>query len=192
MHTTHAQKIAAEVIALYKQKGNADYIGEAISQLEHASQAAQLAIKDGSDDEVILAAFLHDIGHLLDDTPETEQMGGYGVQDHEGLGSAYLLQRGFSNKVAMLVNAHVQAKRYLCAVNQRYYQNLSAASKFTLGYQGGPMTNAEVAAFEQNPLKHLIIKMRTWDEEAKHPNIPLLDLDMLQAKIARHISANTI
>lgn len=190
MIATEAEKIAAGIVALFKEKGKANYSGEKITQLEHASQAAQLAEKDGNDSEVILAAFMHDIGHLLDDAPGAEDMDGFGVVDHEAVGASYLSERGFSPKIAELVKSHVEAKRYLCAVNQRYYNNLSHASKMTLQFQGGPMNEAEVTAFEQNPLKNLIIKMRTWDEEAKYENIPLLDFDSLQARIVNHLTRN--
>ncbi|CAD5203196.1 hypothetical protein [Pseudomonas sp. FEN] len=53
-----------EVFGLYRQFGDADYIGEPVSQLEHMSQAARLALAEGFDDEVVLAAFFHDIGHI--------------------------------------------------------------------------------------------------------------------------------
>jgi phosphonate degradation associated HDIG domain protein len=188
METTQAEKIADEVIAIFAAKGGTDYAGEEITQLEHACQAAQLAEKQGFDDEVILAAFLHDLGHLLDDNEE-DHMDGFGVKDHEGVGAGYLKQKGFSDKIATLVNAHVQAKRYLCFANKRYYDNLSHASKMTLLYQGGPMNEAEAAAFEQNPLKNLIIRMRTWDEEAKVKEVPLPDLKIYRDKIVRHLTA---
>jgi predicted HD phosphohydrolase len=42
----------------------AKIISETVSQLEHMSQSAQLAIEQGYDDEVVLAAFFHDIGHI--------------------------------------------------------------------------------------------------------------------------------
>lgn len=187
MNSERAEKTAAEIISLFKQKGGANYSGEKITQLEHACQAAQLAEKDGNDDEVILAALLHDVGHLLDDEPEAEDMDGYGVKDHEAIGAEYLLKNGFSEKIATLVKSHVEAKRYLCAVNQHYYDNLSYASKMTLHFQGGPMREDELDAFERNPLKNLIIKMRTWDEEAKRENIPLPDLNVYKAKILKHL-----
>ncbi len=183
-------KIAEQIIDLYKKKGGANYSGENITQLEHASQAAQLAEKNGQEEEIILAAFLHDIGHLLDDEPAAENMDGYGVKDHEALGADYLLRLGFSEKIATLVKSHVEAKRYLCAVNTRYYEQLSHASKMTLQFQGGPMKEQEVKAFEQNPLKNLIIKMRTWDEEAKYPNIPIIDLKKMQRMIEHQLNEN--
>ena len=190
MQQQAAEQIANEVITLFKQKGSADYAGEAITQLEHACQAAQLAEKDGQSDEVILAAFLHDVGHLLDEGHEA--MDGYGVKNHEGVAAEYLKQHGFSDRLVTLVNAHVDAKRYLCFANKRYFDNLSEASKITLQFQGGPMGEDEARDFEKNPLKNLIIKMRTWDEEAKLVNVPLPDLQSYKAKIIQHLTAQSL
>ncbi|MBK7149603.1 MAG: HDIG domain-containing protein [Bacteroidetes bacterium] len=190
MNLQSARAISRAVVALYEQKGGANYSGEKVTQLEHASQTAQLAIQDEQTEEVIIAAFLHDIGHLLDDAPEAETMDEFGIKDHEAMGADYLLQHGFSTPLADLVRSHVEAKRYLCAVNKRYYEQLSHASKMTLQHQGGPMNAAEVAAFETKPLKNLIIKMRTWDEEAKHEQIPLIDLTILEEMMTHHLLQN--
>ncbi|MDB5284493.1 MAG: hypothetical protein JWO06_3568 [Bacteroidota bacterium] len=185
MDKSKAEQTAEEVIEIFRKKGGADYAGEEVTQLEHACQAAELAEKQGYEDEVILAAFLHDLGHLLDE--DVEHMDGYGVKDHEGVGADFLLKRGFSEKMAALIKSHVAAKRYLCFANKRYYDNLSHASKMTLGFQGGPMTEEEAKAFESNPLKNLIIKMRTWDEEAKVAGVPVPDLNVYREKIVTHL-----
>lgn len=58
------EQAIAEVFGVYEQHGMADYIGEPVSQIEHMSQTAQQAMAEGFDDEVVLAAFFHDIGHL--------------------------------------------------------------------------------------------------------------------------------
>ena len=188
MQKDEASNTAEEIISIFSTKGGDNYAGEEITQLEHACQAAQLAEKQGYDDEVILAAFLHDLGHLLADD-DVDDMDGFGVKDHEGVGAEFLKQRGFSEKVTTLVKSHVAAKRYLCFTNKRYYDNLSDASKMTLLYQGGPMTEAEANAFEQNPLKNLIIRMRTWDEEAKITEVPVPDLQVYKDKMVQHLTA---
>ena len=188
MESTQVQQTADEIIGLYHRKGNSNYIGEEITQLEHACQSAQFAERDGQDDEVILAAFLHDLGHLLDEEENAEDMNGYGVKDHEAIGAEYLKARGFSDKLTLLIKSHVEAKRYLCAVNKRYYDNLSHASKMTLEFQGGVMSEEEVKTFESNPFKNLIIKMRTWDEAAKEKDVPLPDLEVYRDKIVQLLS----
>jgi len=170
------EKVVEEIFGLYKQHGSENYIGENISQIEHMCQSAQLAETGGFDDEVIMAAFFHDIGHLVEPMVEGKNMGGYGVKDHEKIGADYLRQKGFSEKVACLVESHVQAKRYLTFKDADYYNALSDASKKTLEYQGGKMSEQEAIAFEADPLHPLIIQMRRWDEQAKLENIPLPNL----------------
>jgi predicted HD phosphohydrolase len=114
-------------------------------------------------------------------------MGSYGVMDHEELGAEFLREKGFSKKLARLVESHVEAKRYLTAKDPLYYAQLSDASKKTLEYQGGPMTEDEAAAFEQYPLFPLIIQMRKWDEEAKIEHKPLPDLQHYRQMMLRHL-----
>ena len=177
---TLAQQVVEDVFGLYQQYGTDDYIGEPVSQIEHMSQAAQLALAEGCDDEVVLAAFFHDIGHLC--VNDAQNMGGYGVVSHELEGANYLRRAGFSERLARLVEYHVQAKRYLTLREPGYYDLLSEASIRTLGYQGGVMSEAEAAAFEQDPLCGLSLRMRLWDEQAKQLHAPLIDLQQLKAK----------
>jgi phosphonate degradation associated HDIG domain protein len=182
------EEIVDEVFALYEKFGDADYIGEPVSQTEHMSQAAALAAEEGYDDEVILAAFFHDIGHLCADEHEAESMGGMGNADHEKLGADYLLARGFSPRVANLVNGHVIAKRYLTYKYPEYYNKLSDASKITLEFQGGVMNADEAAEFEKDPDAELIIRLRYWDDMAKEMNIPVDNITQLKTKAVNHLN----
>lgn len=175
-----------EVFKLYELHGNDDYIGESISQIEHASQGAQLAEKEGFDNEVILAAFFHDIGHICAKKDPKNDMGGYGMLRHEKVGANYLRRRGFSERIAKLIENHVEAKRYLCFKHPEYFEKLSEASKATLEFQGGKMREAEAVRFENDPLFTLSIKMREWDETAKEEHVPIVDLEKLKA-ICRQI-----
>lgn len=179
-----------EVFNLFDRFGNADYIGESISQLEHGCQAAQCAEKEGFSEEVILAALFHDIGHLCEMNGEKPQMGGYGVMEHEKLGADFLRERGFSENIAKLVQSHVDAKRYLCFADSEYYGKLSEASKKTLEYQGGVMSKAEAAEFENDPLFRTIIRMRHWDELAKEVGVPLPDMKRYRTLAVEHLRAN--
>jgi len=209
MTTAQAEKITNEIMDLYAGYGGAEYAGEKVSQLEHMVQAAQLAEEQGYDEEVILAALLHDIGHILDadgtdglrsreaakgdgtKSASREEMDGFGIVDHEALGAEFLREKGFSKKIARLVESHVEAKRYLTVKDPAYYNQLSEASKKTLEYQGGPMTVEEAEAFEQYPLFALIIQMRKWDEQAKIQQKPLPDLDHYRQMILRHLTNNS-
>lgn len=181
------EQAIADVFGLYEQHGAADYIGEPVSQIEHMSQAAQLAMAEGFDDEVVLAAFFHDIGHLCGQGGDN--MDGYGVVSHERLGADYLRRAGFSERMAKLVEYHVQAKRYLTFSQPDYYARLSEASRRTLAYQGGVMSADEAQSFEQDPLCAVSLRMRHWDEQAKELNVPVLDLKLLKSKAARLLAA---
>lgn len=171
-----------EIFELYHQHGQADYIGEPVSQIEHMSQSAQLAIEGNYDDEVILAAFFHDIGHICVQATAGQSMAGYGVKSHEKIGADYLRAKGFPERVAKLVENHVQAKRYLTYKYPAYLENLSEASKKTLEFQGGVMSEHEAEAFESDSLFDLSILLRKWDEEAKIMDVPLIGMELLKEK----------
>lgn len=176
-----------ELFDLYAEHGTSLYAGEKISQLEHMCQAAQLAMKEGCDDEVVLAAFMHDIGHLLPVHDEHESMDGYGTIDHEKVGADYLRRVGFSERLCRLIASHVDAKRYLTWKDADYYNRLSEASKRTLDFQGGQMSPEEAARFESDPLFELYIKMRQWDEAAKVEHLPLTDMQVFRKMAAKHL-----
>jgi 2-amino-1-hydroxyethylphosphonate dioxygenase (glycine-forming) len=187
MTTEQATNVADEILDMYKKHGGEEYAGEKITQLEHMAQAAQLAEEQGFDEEVVLAAFLHDIGHICVAAEGDNEMDGFGIVDHEEVGAAFLRKKGFSRKIVRLVESHVEAKRYLTVKDPAYYGQLSEASKKTLEYQGGPMTDEEAAAFEQYPLFSLIIQMRQWDEDAKIEHKPLPELAHFRQKMIHHL-----
>ena len=170
-----AQTIS-ELESLFDQQGNDPYFGEPVSQLEHALQCAGLAERAGADNDTVVAAFLHDIGHLLPEEAGMEFMDGYGTVDHERLGADYLRKHGFSEKVALLIENHVNAKRYLVAKYPEYDARLSDASRKTLEFQGGPMNTDEVIAFEKHPYFKEILAVRRWDEQAKNPEAALVSI----------------
>jgi len=182
------EQVISEVFGLYERFGDSDYIGEPVSQIEHMSQAAQLAMAEGFDDEVVLAAFFHDIGHICAES--AENMGGFGVVSHERLGADYLRRAGFSERIARLVEYHVQAKRYLTLKEPGYYERLSEASRRTLEFQGGVMTAVEADAFEQDPLCEVSLRMRQWDELAKEMSVPVIDLQVLKSKASALLARN--
>ncbi len=179
-----------EVFLLFNKFGNTDYIGEAVSQLEHGCQAAQRAQNEGYSDEVILAALFHDIGHLCEMNGDKPKMDCYGIMEHEKLGADFLRGRGFSENMAKLVQSHVSAKRYLCFKDQEYYGSLSEASKHTLEYQGGAMGKEEASKFEKDPLFKTMIRMRNWDDLAKGVGIPLPDLNIYKKLAKEHLASN--
>ncbi len=170
------------IFHLYAQFGHEEYSGEAVSQMEHMSQAAQLAMQSGADDELILAAFFHDIGHICVTKDKLNDMDGYGIQSHEKQGADFLRSRGFPEKMVRLIENHVNAKRYLTFKNPDYFNCLSEASRITLEHQGGMMNETEAVAFEQDPLFEKSLLLRKWDEQAKEINKPVLDLEIIKSK----------
>lgn len=157
-----------KVFDLYVNYGSNGYIGEKLSQLEHAAQAGMLAEKEGCSDEIILGAFLHDIGHLLIYVnPGMETMNNYGVMNHELIGANYLQDMGFDEIICKLVSGHILTKRYLLTKHPEYYNKLSDASKHTFEFQGGLLSNDEILQFENNPLYIMNLKIREWDDKAK-------------------------
>lgn len=162
------------VINLYKKYGDKGYIGEEITQLQHATQAALLAeeyyfqLPENLRIELVLGAFLHDIGHLLifeDDSLET--MGNVGVKNHEELGALLLEEFGFPDLTCQLVRKHILTKRYLITVKEGYYDKLSEASKKTFEYQGGKLSKEEIQEFEKDKYYDYHLRMRQFDDQAK-------------------------
>jgi len=154
-----------QIMELLETAGQSAYFGEPVTQLEHALQCAQLARDSGGDAEMIIAALLHDIGHLLEDEGVHDEA--VGVIDHDAVGARYLKERGFSDQVAQLVSGHVAAKRYLTRTKPSYFARLSPASVATLELQGGPMTAEEASAFGRDPLLEQKLRLRSWDEQGK-------------------------
>lgn len=185
------QEIRAKVdyiFGLYEKHGAEAYYGEEVSQLEHMCQSAELARAGGYDDEVILAAFFHDIGYLIE-SETRDTMGAYGRVNHEKEAGDFIRKMGFSDKVASIAEQHVNAKRYLTYADPEYYSRLSEASKNTLHYQGGPMTEEEATQFKSQPLFDFYIAMRRWDEAGKEKAMPLPDLSLYKEIAYKHLLA---
>jgi len=180
-------KIIDEIIDLFQQRGDAAYYGEAISQTEHALQAAALAEQQGAPDTLVVAALLHDIGHLLDG--QDEDLADRGLDGrHEEAGYSWLAAH-FGPKVTEPVRLHVAAKRYLCAVDPVYLAGLSPASRLSLSLQGGPLEAEKLTDFESNPLYHDAIRLRRWDDTAKVPGLMVPGLEHYRARLEAVVSA---
>jgi 2-amino-1-hydroxyethylphosphonate dioxygenase (glycine-forming) len=173
---------------LYMNAGHAEYHGEPVSVLEHSVQSAKLAQKAKSKNYVILAAFFHDIGHLLIEN-EADKMAEFGHISHEKIGANKMLELGFSEKIATLILNHVQAKRYLVAKFPKYANKLSEASKETLVMQGGQMERIERETFERNPNFKNSLLLRIWDDQAKIPDQHIPDLSYYYDLAQNHLIA---
>ncbi|NGM18566.1 HD domain-containing protein [Roseomonas stagni] len=155
----------AAIETMLEQRADGTYGLHEITQKQHALQAAMFAEQRGCPEALVVAALLHDVGHLVHDLGENpaEQ----GIDDrHEELGAAWLA-RHFGPEVAEPVRLHVAAKRFLCATEADYFGKLSPDSVLSLSLQGGPMSAEEVAAFRANPQHEAAVVLRRFDEEAK-------------------------
>ena len=157
----------ADVERLFAQHGHIEYSGEGVSQAEHALQAAGLAERAGASDELVTAAFLHDLGHLLNLQGETPTA--RGIDDQHQYFSIPFLRPLFGPAVIEPIRLHVDAKRALCALEPGYHDALSEDSKRSLVLQGGIFMAAEAAAFMEKPHAGDALRVRRWDDAAKVP-----------------------
>lgn len=178
---------AADVLfRLLVHKGSGAYFSEPVTQLEHALQAAACAQEHTDKPHVILAALLHDIGHLLEGGVSND-WDSLGQPNHDKLGSAYLESLGFGTEITRLVENHVKAKRYLVTVDPAYRLSLSEASKQTFVLQGGEMWPDEIRSFEMDPDFDHIIFIRLCDEKAKDPGKQVADLEYYRPMIEHYL-----
>jgi phosphonate degradation associated HDIG domain protein len=162
------------LIRLFKERGDAAYIGEPVSQTEHALQTAWAAERAGADSALIAAALLHDVGHLLHDLPEDCALSG--IDDAHEIRGARWLEQHFGPEVVEPVRLHVPAKRFLCATDPSYHGLLSEASLRSLELQGGPFTADEACRFRGLPHAEAGVALRRFDEQAKIPGLATPDL----------------
>ena len=155
------------IARLYADQGRNHY-GEGVSQIEHALQCASLAEAAGEPDSPVVAALLHDIGHLAADA-EAQSGAAAGTDDRHEVTGAQLLKGLFGEAVRRPIALHVAAKRYLCAVAPGYFEALSDASKESLRFQGGPFDAAAAAAFAQRPGFREAVALRRLDDAGKSP-----------------------
>jgi len=158
------------IFSLLEQCGFNSYDGEPITQLEHALQCAFLALHNNATSYQVIAALLHDIGHLLP-SRELDMQSVWGVVNHGERGSIVLRELGFPESVTEPVRLHVSAKQYLCSVESEYFESLSEASKQTLQLQGGIFSPEECITFKKEPFWEEAVQLRRWDELAKDTNI---------------------
>ena len=147
------------LVELFESTAATGLYGEDVTIAEHMLQTAALAEAATADDAIVVAALLHDIGHLV--------AGDERDQKHAAAGAAFLSNQAFPATVVEPVRLHVAAKRYLVATEPDYADKLSPASVRSLGQQGGPFGSAECEAFLAEPFRDVAIGLRRWDEGAK-------------------------
>jgi phosphonate degradation associated HDIG domain protein len=175
------------LIDILRDRGHAQYDSEAVSQLAHALQCATLAEQHGSSPALISACLLHDIGHLLHGLGDDTTL--RGIDDRHEYRAIPALRNLFPPAVTEPIRMHVAAKRYLCAVDEAYWQGLSTASKRSLELQGGIFTPEAAAMFIAKPYAQDAVRLRQWDDRAKAPEARTPALDHFASYCFRAYSA---
>lgn len=133
-----------------------------VDELDHALQSAARAIDDGADDELVLAAALHDIAH----SPTFEPAAALA---HDATAQKWLTRR-FGARVGWLAGRHVDAKRYLAATDPGYRSDLSPTSALSLHAQGGAQVDPALVG---HPWWPDALRLRHYDDAAKDPTAGL-------------------
>lgn len=165
-------QVIDQIFQLFEQHGDEHYVADLVTPREHALQAAALAEAESAPAAMIAAALLHDIGHLL----RREGINADTDDRHEEVAKEWLSQH-FGPDVTEPVRLHVYAKRYLCAIDKHYTDQLSPASVRSLALQGGPLTSDEVDAFEVHPFREEAVWLRRVDDRAKVPGASVPGLE---------------
>lgn len=170
--TRYKQLLALnDLVDIYTGRATGQYGLALINQLAHAVQSAHHAREQGLSSSIVVAALLHDIGHMvhqLGDHPAAQ-----GIDDQHEMIGANWLARYFEEDVTEPIRLHVAAKRYLCTVEADYFSKLSKDSIESLVLQGGQMSEAELKTFQASPYWQDAVALRRIDEMAKDPHGPM-------------------
>ena len=186
--------MADRLLDAMRESAARQYGTERVTELAHALQCADLAAGAASDDEMVVACLLHDVGRYavaqegISDTLEQVAAHGAARRGHHDAG-ADLIAPHVPERVAFLVRAHADAKRYLCSVDPGYYETLSKGSRRTLELQGGIMTPDEAARAEAHPWWRDAVRLRRWDDEAKVVGKATRPLSAWEALVRKYFTA---
>lgn len=173
----------ADIEQLFAERGGEQYSGEPVTQLEHALQTARQAEVEGASDELVTAALLHDLGHLLHDFGNTPSL--RGVDDVHQYRALPFLRGLFSDEVLNAIKFHVDAKRYLCATRADYHAALSEDSKRSLILQGGIFSAPEAENFIALAGAAEAVRVRIWDDLAKTEGLTTPSLSHFMQRAAQ-------
>ena len=154
-----------EIEELFDSAEAQEYLGEDITIVEHMIQCAEMARDEGAPSWLVVAALLHDIGHILVSDALAAQDSGIDLH-HDEVGAEWISHR-FPDNVVQTVRLHVDAKKYLVATDASYFEKLSSASQITLAIQGGVFTDQEAEEFLKQPFASEAIQLRHWDDAGK-------------------------
>jgi predicted HD phosphohydrolase len=136
--------------------------------LDHSLQTAEvLRTRYPHDTELQLAGLVHDLGHMLPP---------YRDEEHAEV-AAQFVRPVLGARIADLVRLHVAAKRYLVTTDPAYAGVLDQGSVTSLERQGGRLSDAEIAVFEDEPLSADALDLRRADEAGKVPGLAVPGFD---------------
>jgi gamma-butyrobetaine dioxygenase len=167
-----------EIRELFESAKAEEYLGENITLVEHMIQSAENAQADGAQNWLIVAALLHDIGHLL--VPDPAHAYDSGIDMHHDDVGAEWISRRFPNNIVQTVRLHVDAKKYLVATDSDYFDHLSEASQITLDIQGGVFSESEATDFIQQQYAYEAVQLRRWDDAGKVRGAAKTDISYYQ------------
>ena len=148
-----------------REEGKTNY-DESVTQLQHSLQTASLARTEDGRSHIVIASLLHDIGHLLID--ENDSKNNFLKKDlHHEIIASNFLKDFFSEEITETIRLHVVAKRYLCSIDNSYYESLSKASKNSFEVQGGALKKDEINELENNKYFKDSVRLRKWDDRGK-------------------------
>ena len=179
-----AEQVVDYIFDRFNAMGMQSY-GEEVTMQQHCLQSATFAQQEGQSDTMIVACLLHDYGHLVHDLGD--DIADKGVDAHHEVLGARELNQWFGDEVVEPGRLHVDAKRYLCAVDQKYFDELSDASRLSLELQGGPMNDEEVETFRQNPYFEDAVTLRRYDDLGKQVDMQTPSLEDFREMLVRHV-----
>lgn len=182
-----AQRVTL-LLDFVRTHGQSNY-DESVTQIQHALQAAHLARQNNCSDVTVTAALLHDIGHLLLDEHATQSDFLQEDLNHEEAGANFLAPY-FPPAVTEPIRLHVPAKRYLCTVDDDYYDQLSDASKRSFQVQGGRLSADEQAKLEAHDGLAVALELRRFDDQAKQPDRSVPDLETYADCVQRSLRSD--
>lgn len=156
-----------DITRLLTERGAQQYGMEAVSQLEHALQCAHLAECAGESNELIIACLLHDLGHLLAAEKAGTVEPDLKSDDLHQYTLLPFLRHVLPDAVLEPIRLHVDAKRYLCQVEEGYFESLSPASVHSLAQQGGVFDASQCDEFIAQEHAYEAVRLRRYDDGAK-------------------------
>lgn len=178
-----ATAVVDEILDLFRQYGESAY-DEQVTLTQHSLQTAALARGEGADSELVVAALLHDLGHLLQARARGTEDYLAADWDHDVVAGRWLRSR-FDSRISTAVEQHVAAKRWLCQAEPAYLEALSPASFASLQAQGGPFERDEAAAWRRRHGTDDAIALRRWDDSGKVAGLEIAPLEDYRSLLER-------